>query len=156
VVVMRVVGLKSRQVGLISRGLPLQIGIGIAAGIAIGITEYYILRPQLLVTEFSLGQIWFPAVVLLITTGFVEELIFRGVLQRTSEVAMGRLGLVYISAIFAILHVGHLSALDVIFVFGIALFFATLVKRTGSLIGVTLSHGIANILLYLIAPFILG
>ncbi len=156
VVVMWMIGLTPRKVGLIGGRLPLQIGFAVVTGIAFGIGEFYLLRPQPLVDLFIAGQIWLPALVLLCTTGFVEELIFRGVLQQTSEPAMGRLGLVYTSAIFAILHIGQLSVLDVIFVFVIALIFAAFVKRTGSLIGVTLSHGFINIILYLIAPFILG
>ena len=156
VVVMWMIGLTPRKVGLISSGLPLQIGFAIVTGVAFGIGEFYLLRPQPLVQEFSAGQIWLPALVLLFTTGLVEELIFRGVLQQTSEPAMGHLGFVYTSAIFAILHIGQLSILDVIFVFVIALLFAAFVKRTGSLIGVTLSHGFINIILYLIAPFVLG
>jgi membrane protease YdiL (CAAX protease family) len=141
---------------LISNGLPLQIGFGIVTGIAFGIVEFYILRPQPLVQEFVAGQIWLPALILLLTTGLIEEIIFRGVLQQIAEPAIGRLGLVYVSTIFAILHIGQLSILDIIFVFIVALIFAAFVKRTGSLIGVTLSHSFLNIILYLIAPFILG
>ena len=82
---------------------------------------------------------------------------FRGVLQRLAEPAMGSWGgMIYVSLIFAILHVGFFSLLDVIFVLFVALFFAYAVKRTGSLVGVTLSHGIANTLLYLVMPFMLG
>ena len=68
---------------------------------------------------------------------------------------MGSWGIVYASAIFALMHMGFYSWLDVVFVFGIALFFGWSVKKTGSLLGVTLSHGFANIMLYLIAPFLL-
>jgi membrane protease YdiL (CAAX protease family) len=156
VVVMWMTGLTRRKIGLISNGLPLQIGFGIVTGIAFGIVEFYILRPQPLVQEFVAGQIWLPALILLFTTGLIEEIIFRGVLQQIAEPAIGRLGLVYVSTIFAILHIGQLSILDIIFVFIVALIFAAFVKRTGSLIGVTLSHSFLNIILYLIAPFILG
>ena len=156
VVVMWLVGLKPRQVGLVAHGLPVQMAIGVVTGSAFGILEYYTLRPQPLIAELSLSHVWFPAFVLLATTGFVEEFIFRGVLQQTSEAALGKTGLIYVSAIFAVLHIGHLSAVNVVFVFSVALFFAALVKRTGSLIGVTLSHGFINIFLYLIAPFILA
>lgn len=156
VVVMRTVKLKPRQIGLVSRGLPLQIAMAIVTGIAFGVLEYYILKPQPLVAEFSLEQIWPAAIIILMTTGLVEEFIFRGVLQQTSEASMGRMGLVYTSAIFAILHIGHLSVIDVAVVFAIALFFAAVVKRTGSLIGVILSHGLTNIFLFLIGPFILS
>ena len=46
---------------------------------------------------------------------------------------------------------GFLSWIDVTFVFIVALFFGWVVKKTGSLLGVTLSHGITNIVLYLVA-----
>ena len=82
---------------------------------------------------------------------------FRGVLQRLAGPAMGSWrGIIYVSLIFAILHLGFLSLLDVFFVLLVAVFFAYAVKTTGSLIGVALSHGIANILLYLVMPFALG
>jgi membrane protease YdiL (CAAX protease family) len=90
---------------------------------------------------------------LLLCTGFVEEFIFRGVLQRTAVEAFGGWGIVYVSLLFAILHMGFLSWIDVVFVFVVALFFGWVVKKTGSLFGVTLAHGITNIVLYLIIPF---
>ena len=83
----------------------------------------------------------------------MEELIFRGVLQHTAVESFRWWGVVYVSLLFAVLHVGFLSWLDVIFVFGVALFFGWVVKKTGSLLGVTLSHGITNIVLFLIVPF---
>ena len=74
-------------------------------------------------------------------------------LQRTAVEAFRWWGIVYVSLLFAVLHVGFLSWLDVIFVFAVALFFGWVVKKTGSLLGVTLSHGITNIMLFLIVPF---
>ncbi len=156
VVVMRILGLKPAQVGLIKRSWFPQIILGIVTGFAFGTLEYLILRPEPYISSFSLELIWLPAIIIIVTTGFVEEMIFRGVLQRLAEPAMGLWGIVYISLIFAILHIGFFSVLDVIFVMCIALFYAAIVKRTGSLIGVILSHGTANVVLFLVAPFILG
>jgi len=157
IVVMRVVGLKPRHVGLASRDLFIQILLGVTSGFALGVLEYMILQPEPLITSLTLKQLWLPAIILLSTTGFGEELIFRGVLQQLSTQAMGFWrGIIYVSLIFAILHLGFFSLLDVIFVFLVALFFSYTVKNTGSLIGVTLAHGIANSLLYLVMPFILG
>jgi membrane protease YdiL (CAAX protease family) len=65
----------------------------------------------------------------------------------------GGWGIIYVSYIFAILHIGFLSWIDVVFVFGVALFFGWVVKKTGSLLGVTLSHGITNIILFIVAQF---
>jgi len=157
VAVMWVVGLKPSDVGLVRHDWRFQILLGVATGLVYGGLEYMILKPEPLIAGFTLQQIWLPAVILLAATGFVEELMFRGVLQRLAEPAMGSWGgMIYVSLIFAILHVGFFSLLDVIFVLFVALFFAYAVKRTGSLVGVTLSHGIANTLLYLVMPFMLG
>lgn len=156
-VVMRIVGLSVKDVGLVSRDWPFQILVGVASGLAYGGLEYMILRPEPLVTSFTLQQIWLPAIILLVATGFVEELIFRGVLQRLAEPAIGSwMGIIYVSVIFATLHIGFLSLLDVAFVLSVALFLAYAVKTTRSLVGVTLAHGIANSLLYLIMPYMLS
>jgi len=104
----------------------------------------------------SWQQIWLPALILLIFTGFLEEIIFRGIIQRGAAGTLGRYGIFYVSAIFAVLHIGYKSILDVVFVFLVALFFGYLVSRTGSLIGVTISHGMTNIALYLIIPFLMN
>ena len=168
--VMRVVGFRPTDVGLNLKRLPIQLPI-ILTGLVFGVAEYFILveLPAMpiaetlglstqslsvpLIEEFTLRAVWLPALIFLTCTGFVEELIFRGVLQRSAVALWGWWGIVYISLIFAILHIGFLSWVDVIFVLSVAIFFGWVVKRTGSLLGVSLSHGITNVMLYLVAPF---
>jgi membrane protease YdiL (CAAX protease family) len=156
IVVMLVTGLKPAQVGLTLHYWPWQILGGIISGAALGLIEYLIIGTSPLINTFSLQSVWLPALVLVVTTGMVEELIFRGILQKLSEKVMGRLGIIYVSLIFAVLHSGFYSWGDVVFVFFVALFFAASVKRTGSLLGAILAHGTANVVLFLIAPFILS
>lgn len=152
-VVVRLLGYRIGQVGMDLRYVLVQLSVGLS-GFLFGVTEYFILRPETLITELTWQRLWLPAVILLTCTGFVEEFIFRGVLQRTAVDALGEWrGLVYVSVLFAVVHVGYRSLLDVIFVFAVAMFFAWVVKKTGSLLGVTLAHGITNILLYLVIPF---
>ena len=153
-VAMRRLNLTASEVGLTVRKLPLQLVVALT-GFIFGVAEYLILRPEPLISELYWGAVLFPAFVLLAGSGFVEEFVFRGVLQRASMGALGRWGLPYVALVFAVLHLIHLSAIDIAFVFAIALFFGWVVYRTGSLLGVTLSHGITNILLYLIIPFLL-
>jgi len=155
VVTMRITGLGRRAVGLTPGRVWPQLPIA-ASGLVFGLFEYFILRPQPMIDHLSWQLAWFPAVVLVLTTGFVEELVFRGVLQQTAFARFGWLGIGYISVVFAVLHMGFFSWADVGFVLAIALFFGWAVKRTGSLLGVTLAHGITNAILYLIAPFLLG
>ncbi|MBI2850920.1 MAG: CPBP family intramembrane metalloprotease, partial [Chloroflexi bacterium] len=76
------------------------------------------------------------------------------VLQRSADELFGWWGIAYVSFLFAIVHLIHRSLLDIVFVFVVAMFFGWAVKKTGSLFGVTLAHGIANIVLFLVAPVI--
>lgn len=158
IVLVRLLGYKPKDIGIRFGFLPVQLMIGLI-GIGLGIVEYLILAPEPLVTELTWQTAWLPALVLLLATGFVEEFIFRGVLQKTATEAFGGWGIVYISYMFAILHIGWIRAesplalFDVVFVFGVALLFGWIVKKTGSLLGVTLSHGITNIMLFIVAPF---
>ncbi|MBI3931103.1 MAG: CPBP family intramembrane metalloprotease [Chloroflexi bacterium] len=152
VVVIRILNFSAGDVGVAFRLLPLQLIVALS-GLIFGVAEYLILKPETMIAELTWQGIWLPAVILLVTTGFVEEFIFRGVLQRTALEAFGGRGIVYVSLLFAVLHMGFLSWIDVAFVFVVALFFGWIVKKTGSLLGVTLAHGITNIILFLVAPF---
>jgi membrane protease YdiL (CAAX protease family) len=152
IAVIRLTGYRAKDVGLTVRLLPVQLAVGLT-GVLFGVAEYFILTPEAIAAAFTWQEIWLPALFLLMCTGFVEEFIFRGVLQRTAVGAFGGWGIVYVSLLFAILHMGFLSWIDVVFVFVVALFFGWVVKKTGSLFGVTLAHGITNIVLYLIIPF---
>ena len=158
--VMRYSGYRFRDVGLVLGRVPTQLLIGVG-GFGLGILEYIILvkiaaepLPVPLVDELSASAIWWPALIFIVTTGFGEELMFRGVLQRGAVAMWGWWGIVYVSLLFAILHIGFLSWIDVVFVFAVAVSFAWTVRRTGSILGVTIAHGITNATLYLVAPFL--
>ena len=153
VMVMRILNYRTGQVGLTFRWLSVQLAVALT-GVGFGVAEYFILVPEAMVTRLTWQEIWLPAVILLLCTGFVEELVFRGVLQRSAVESFGGWGIVYVSLLFAVLHMGFLSVADVAFVFFVAMFFGWVVNRTGSLLGVTLSHGITNIVLFLVAPFL--
>lgn len=138
----------------LTRQLPIQIPVALT-GLAFGYVEYQILRPEPLVRGLTLEQIWLPALILLVCTGFLEELIFRGLIQRTAVEAIGGLGVLYVAILFAVLHLGYRSLIDALFVFGVGLFFGWVVERTKSLVGVTLAHGLTNVALYLVLPHLL-
>lgn len=133
--------------------LPAQLAL-IPIGFTLGVGEYLIFRPAPLAQEFTFAAIWPAALVLLVFTGLEEELIFRGIMQRAGLRALGRWGLVYVNLVFAVLHVGYLSVLDVVFVFLVGLFFSLFVLRTKTIFGVTLAHGAINISLFLLLPFL--
>ena len=155
--VARTLGLSWRSLGLTlgftKRSLRIQVAV-VIAGLAFGVAEYFILKPEPLIDEFSWSAFWLPALILLVGTGFNEELVFRGVMQSASSDALGKSAIIYVTVVFAVLHVGYKSVVDVAFVFAVGLMFGLVVAKTRTLLGVTLSHGITNIALYLVVPFL--
>jgi membrane protease YdiL (CAAX protease family) len=153
--VYRLTGYKPAEVGLsLGSGLPLQLAVGLT-GLVFGYVEYRLLPPQTFTASFSQQNILLLALILLVFTGLLEELIFRGLMQRAALEAIRKLGILYVSLVFAVLHIGYQSALNLAFVFLVGLFFSLVVARTRSILGVALAHGLTNIMLYLVFPVLL-
>ena len=148
-----VLGFSWPKLGLNLRRWPLQLAIGLT-GLLFGAMEYLILQPDPLAPALRLSQFWWPALILLLCTGLLEEMIFRGLLQRTAADALQWAGMVYVAFLFAVLHIGYASLTDFFFVLLVGLFFGWVVQHTRSLLGVTLSHGLTNITLFLVMPFL--
>jgi membrane protease YdiL (CAAX protease family) len=121
-------------------------------GIGLGTMEYLILQPGPVTPAPSALFFVLSALSLFVFTGFLEELIFRGLLQSLSIPVLGRSALIYVSLLFGALHIGHLSLVDVVFVSVIGLIFAYFVRWGKSILGVTLAHGLTNTTLFLILP----
>jgi membrane protease YdiL (CAAX protease family) len=153
----RVTKLNCSAIGLhlTKQDVPVQLLIGLT-GIGIGFIEYLILRPSPYISDLSWNQLWLPALILLIFTGLLDEIIFRGLLQTSATREFGRLGILYAALVFVVLQLGYNSAMNILFVFAVAILFGVLTFKTGSLIGVSLSHGLANITLYLVFPFLIA
>jgi len=126
----------------------------VGGGLGLGVVEYLILQPAPLLETLSWQTILLPALSLIIFTGFTEEIIFRGLLQSLALRVLGRWALIYVSLLFAVLHIGYLSFADVVFVFAVGLLFAYIVQWGGSILGVTLAHGATNVTLFLIMPYV--
>jgi membrane protease YdiL (CAAX protease family) len=148
-----VLGYSWPKLGMNLRRWPLQLAIGLT-GFLFGALEYFILKPDPLAASLRWSHFWWPALILLLCTGLLEEMIFRGLLQRSAGDALRRMGVVYVALLFAVLHIGYQSLADFCFVLLVGLFFGWVVQRTRSLLGVTLSHGLTNITLFLIMPFL--
>ena len=154
VAMMRIRGIGFKDAG-VEFGKPWEVAWIALTGVPLGFIDYLILRPESIATGLSLFSVLLLALGLGFSTGFVEELIFRGLMQPGAVRLFGeRGGLVGVSAVFASLHIGWLSLLDLVFVFCVSLFFGYMVLRKGNIIGVTLSHGITNVILFLVAPYL--
>jgi membrane protease YdiL (CAAX protease family) len=153
----RAIGLTAGEIGLrLSwRELPIQLLIGLS-GILLGFIEYLILRPEPLFTKPSWELVLFAILILIIFTGFLEELIFRGVIQSSSTQALGSVGIIFTALVFSVLHIGYRSVIDVMFVFAVGITFGLIAQRDRTLLGVSLAHGMINISLFLVFPYLLA
>lgn len=154
VVSMRSMRMRPREVGLgLGRRPLLQLFI-IPTGLVLGIAEYLILRPEAIVVGTSWRDFVVPAIILLVCTGFAEEFMFRGIMQGTMRPLFGTACIVLVSFIFTVQHIGYRSPLDLIIVMVAGLMFGVVAYRSHSIWGVTLAHGLTNIVLFLICPAI--
>jgi uncharacterized protein len=125
-------------------------------GLGLGWIEYFILAPTPLAPTLMWQDLWLPALVLLLFTGLLEELLFRGFLQSAAIAVMGKWsGIIFVALLFAVMHIGYRSMADFLFVFAAGLLFGVFTARTGSIVGVTLAHGLTNMMLFLVLPHLL-
>jgi uncharacterized protein len=128
-----------------------QLRIGLF-GLPLAGMQYVILRPSAIPVDLSAPGVQLTAPLLLIWLGLVEEFVFRGVLQAAARMDLGWRGLFYASAVYALLHVGSGSVDAAFMAFCVGLAFAGVVARTGSLLGVSLAHSLANLVLHVVLP----
>ena len=151
--IMKSQGLSRKHVGLIWGNKKVQFLVALT-GILLGTIEYTILQPKPLIAVLDPVNLITASIILIISTGFAEELLFRGILQKNAENVFGMaMGLLYTALLFTALHIGWNSFNDLIFVFSVAIFYGIVFQKTRSIVGVTLSHGISNTFLFLIIPF---
>ncbi len=138
------------------RELWVQVGLGLT-GLPLGVFEYTILREQAWVCGDSLTQVVYGGLIIFFATGFAEEVIFRGILlRRAMELLGSRGGIVFVTLVFSAMHIFFRNGYDLTFVFGVGLLYALFVVKTKNLWGAIMSHTLANVMLYLIAPYLLA
>ncbi|RZB29163.1 MAG: uncharacterized protein AEth_01420 [Candidatus Argoarchaeum ethanivorans] len=148
--------LHAQDIGLVFNFRKLHIQLAIAStGILFGIIEYFILHPHPLVIDLSFRSLAAPILIMFVCTGFLEEMIFRGIIQHNAvKYFNDNIGIFFTATLFAVMHIGNLSLIDVVFVFFVGYFYGYAVKFTRSIIGVSISHGLTNIILFLIMPLV--
>jgi membrane protease YdiL (CAAX protease family) len=125
------------------------------AGVPLSLSAYVILRPEEIAAIGSPGWVVGVPVVILFS-GLALELVFRGLLQRALSEVLGRVGIALTCALFAATFLGTESAGYVAFMGLVGALFGWSFHRTGSIMGISLAHGLLNVGLLLIWPNVLG
>ena len=93
--IMKNQGLTRKHVGLIWGNKKVQFLVALT-GMFLGTIEYTILKPLPLIGVFDPVTLITGSIILIISTGFAEELLFRGILQKNAENVFGMaMGLLY-------------------------------------------------------------
>ena len=75
--VVRITGYSLKQIGLTLKKVPVQLLVALS-GFAIGVVEYFILKPVSMIPELTWQEILLPALIFLLFTGFVKSLFSAG------------------------------------------------------------------------------
>lgn len=130
--------------------------IGLAIGVPMGTGEYFVLMPAPAFPAFEVKYLLRDLAYMLFFVGLAEEILFRGLIQQDFEAAFGLKWAIFgSSAMFAVMHLTWRSVPEIIFVFAAGLALGLLYARTRSLVAPIVAHGINNVMLVAVLPYVL-
>ena len=150
----RVTGLPVRQTLGWQRPRSLVVSVGIVlSGLVIGWGERFIIQPDSLSPNLQLPAVLVPAIVVIVFTGYVEETLFRGLLQTTATQWRGlTFAVLYTTVAWGFLHIGWYSVADVIYVMLVGLVWGFARYWNRSTLDLGLAHGLANVMIFIVLP----
>ncbi len=132
----------------------LYIFIAVLIGYAIAYGEDQIINAGNLISDLTFFSLLKLSFVMVVFVGFVEELIFRFLLQTKLENSFSRSGgLVLTALVFGVMHSGYGTLYEIAFVTLAGLVLGYMFQRTRSLFLVSLTHGLTNVILFGLMPF---
>ena len=143
-------------VGLVKGEMPLlpQILVGLLTGYLLGFIEYFVLRPTPITTMNLTQTLVYLVIVMMVFVGITEELLFRGLLQRSlEEIVPPWQAITIASLIFALMHLGWLNPIEIVFAYTAGTIFGLMFHKTRSLIAPIVTHGFGNVVLYVLVLF---
>jgi membrane protease YdiL (CAAX protease family) len=149
----RLVGVSWRDVGFGQRIDLRQLAIA-ASGPALGLVGYAVVRPTSPPDADTWSSIALTAPFLIVFVGFLEEVLFRGLLQRLASRDMGSYAVGLSSAIFGIMYLGSGSLLYTLFMAACGLLFGWWYDRDGALWSIIIAHALLAVSLLLVFPML--
>lgn len=145
--------LSRRYVGLIiNKATVYLVPLGILLGMALGVIEYRLLS-ALTIFTLQTSNLIVLSIVLLLFVAFVEELLFRSMLQQRFIERCGVIpGILITSAIFGLMHAGLANFVEVLYAGIVGVLLGVSFYKTKSLIFVTVINGVSNIAIFGLIP----
>ncbi|MFQ5891267.1 MAG: lysostaphin resistance A-like protein [Candidatus Methanofastidiosia archaeon] len=125
----------------------------ILLGSVLGFVEYHILKPEVVIEPVNTINVATALLVFIVFTGYVEEMIFRGMIQNLSEkIWRKEFALVFSNVLFGIMHIVWQSPVEIVFVFSVGMLLGIIFFYTRNLFLVSVIHGVLNFFLFVIWP----
>lgn len=133
--------------------LPLILG-GIVIGVLLG-TLQWMLELEQPPAEPTITNVVMVILVTGLLVGFVEELLFRGLLQEwLTDIVDVRLSIFIVSVLFGFMHSVWLNPLDIVFAFVVSLLLGTVYAATRNFWFILLVHGLINTMAFGLLPLL--
>ncbi len=145
----RTLKLTDRDIGLTLSQPWIQFGVALS-GIAIGLVQVVIINAGLAVGSPSLTSVSLVGLIALISQSLLDELLFRGLLQRVSRPVFGMWSGFYVALLYTTVHMSGGSPFNLLFIFIVAFYYSLVRGFTGSIVGVACSHFLANLVLFVV------
>jgi membrane protease YdiL (CAAX protease family) len=145
-----------RDLGLNYDHLNIYLPAGLLLGSLAALVEYDILHPNPLIKSIQLSNLVLIGMIMFAFVGVVEELIFRSILQTRFEKVLGpKYSIILTGIFFGMMHAAYGLINEILFAASFGIILGYLFQKTKSFPLILSAHGIANILLYGVLPFIL-
>jgi len=161
VLAVRIAGYSRRDIGLFADAWVARVAlIFIPIGLVAGVMLELVARPLSMFGDRPGAQLGAVLVAALVASAFVEELLYRGLLQLAATRRLGLAnGIAYASAVYSALAWTAWTASTpngILLVFFTALALGTMTRLTGSVIPAVVAHASLNVGLLVVGPLIAG
>ncbi|NPE31798.1 CPBP family intramembrane metalloprotease [Methanococcoides sp. SA1] len=127
--------------------------VALLVSLIIALGEFMIIEPGYLIPDLSFLNLLKLSLVMVIFVGFIEELIFRAILQTKLEEMIGNYrGLFLASILFGVMHSGYGTPYEMLFTAFAGLMLGYIYQRSRNLFLVGITHGFINVILFGILP----
>ena len=154
VMVARMIGLTYTELGFTFDKLYLQFLISLL-GLPLGFIGSLIIKPGFIDVAVTSKEILLWVIAFTVCISLLEEFIFRSILFNAAlKVIGGQHAIYFVSLLYAALNISGKSLLNVIYTFLISILFCRLFVMQKSILGLSLAHGLINIVIYVISPLV--
>ncbi|WP_305065242.1 CPBP family intramembrane glutamic endopeptidase [Methanococcoides sp.] len=127
--------------------------VALLVSLIIALGEFMIIEPGYLIPDLSFFNLLKLSLVMVMFVGFIEELIFRAILQTKLEEILGDYrGLLLASILFGVMHSGYGTPYEMLFTAFAGLMLGYIYQRCRNLFLVSVTHGFINVILFGILP----